>query len=104
MELYERQPLQFRNFVVCQRCGRFKKRGEAIDDGWLIAPYIKNPAIDVVRCYRHITIGILSRSFAGRTGYWIRLMKTGRERAANEKVLIHPYLEPFPHGDKDWEI
>lgn len=88
-----------KHWKVCEKCGRTIAATQAAGDGWLVAPYIRDVSVEVVRCYEHITESALRRSFAGRTNHWLTKMKEGRERAAKERRL-HPFYEPFPTEDK----
>jgi hypothetical protein len=91
--------LQYQNYAVCQQCGRTLTRDAAREDGWLIAPSKHHPEVDIIRCFRHITLRSLDRSFAGRTKWWISRMYEGRTRAALEPKGINPMHEPFPLSD-----
>lgn len=91
---------QLRNYAVCQKCGRTLTRQAAMDEGWLIAPSIHYPEIDIIRCFRHITMRSLHQSFAGRTDWWIMRMREGRARALLEPHGMSPLLEPFPLSDE----
>jgi len=91
--------MQYSNYAVCQSCGRTLTRAAAKEDGWLIAPSKHHPDIDIIRCFRHITLRALDRSFAGRTKWWINTMNEGKARALLEPKGIHPMYEPFPLSD-----
>jgi len=69
-------------------------------DGWLVAPSTRFPDINIVRCYRHITVRSLMDSFAGRTDFWLGAMYEGRVRAMAEGPGIPPMAEPFPMEDE----
>lgn len=90
---------QLKNYAVCNRCGAVLPTQEARDDGWLVAPYRRDPSINVVRCYRHISKRALEWSYAGLTDYWLDKMKEGRERARTEPWRS-PLLDPFPLSDE----
>jgi hypothetical protein len=93
---------QLKRYAVCQHCGRTLEREAAREQGWLIAPYRGDPAIDVVRCWRHISVRALRNSYAGRTHYWLSRMWEGRAMAAMERQLSPRQIlaEPFPTRDE----
>jgi hypothetical protein len=88
------------NYAVCQVCGRALTRTAAMEDGWLIAPSKLYPGIDIIRCFRHITVRSLAASYAGRTKWWLDRMKEGQVRALTEPKGINPMCEPFPLSDE----
>lgn len=89
-----RAPLQSKLQVVCQVCGRATTRAHARADGWLVERWRVDPALDVVRCYAHISEWSLRCSAAGRTKEWRAKLKAGRERAEREGGMrIAPHAQ-----------
>lgn len=90
---------QLKHWRICQVCGTGIAASKAEADGWLVGPYKRQPAVMVVRCYRHISEWSL-RNSVGRTNEWRRKMVEGRARAAREGPSISPMAEPFPLSDR----
>ena len=88
---------QFKNFSVCQICGRWTKRG---DPEWIDAPRRDGTGRRVVRCPLHWSEWALRWSI-GRTTENRRKM---RELAEKYKGLSDPeWYEPFPILDVEDE-
>jgi hypothetical protein len=74
--------MQMTSQVFCQICGDSLPPVAARADGWLVERWRIDPAVWVVRCYRHISEWSLRCSAAGRTKEWRAKMRQGRARAA----------------------
>lgn len=92
-------PKQLMVQVVCQICGVSMPPDAARADGWLVERWRVDPAVWVVRCYRHISEWSLRVSAAGRTTEWREKMADGKRRATEPVPLYIVLAQPMSiHG------
>ena len=90
------EPRQSTHIVFCQVCGTSAPPADARADGWLVERWRVDPALFVVRCYRHISEWSLRSSAAGRTKEWRQKAQEGRRRAQEDTAPNMPLARPAP--------